>query len=85
MHHGARVWRPPGISCPVNFLAIQVAKVDCTTDENKDLCDELKVEYYPIVFLYKDGQEVEAYADRSLNDLVDFVDKHLPKAAHDEF
>jgi len=62
----------------------KIAKVDCTLEENKELCNEQGVDGFPTVFLYKDGEKVEEYnGSRSLDDLFEFVSKHAQ--IHDEF
>ncbi|XP_031628357.1 thioredoxin domain-containing protein 5 [Contarinia nasturtii] len=62
----------------------KIAKVDCTLEENKELCNEQGVDGFPTVFLYKDGEKVEEYnGSRSLEDLFEFVSKHAQ--IHDEF
>lgn len=61
---------------------IHIYKVDCTLDVNKQLCNEQEVEGFPTIFLYKDGKKISEYTgSRSLEDLSDFVTKHL---GHDE-
>lgn len=45
-------------------------------------CVILQIEGFPSLFLYKDGQKVSEYSgSRDLDDLSDFVNKHL---GHDE-
>lgn len=62
----------------------KVAKVDCTLEENKDLCNEQGVDGFPTVFLYRRGDKIEEYnGSRSLDDLFEFVSKHAQ--IHDEF
>lgn len=62
----------------------KVAKVDCTLEENKDLCNEQGVDGFPTIFIYKNGDKVEEYnGSRSLDDLYSFVTKH--SQTHDEF
>jgi len=62
----------------------KVAKVDCTLEENKDLCNEQGVDGFPTLFLYKDSKKIEEYnGSRSLDDLFEFVSKHAQ--IHDEF
>lgn len=62
----------------------KVAKVDCTLDDNKELCDEQNVDGFPTVFIYRDGKKVEEYdGGRTLDDLYEFVNKHASQA-HDE-
>lgn len=62
----------------------KVAKVDCTLDESKDLCNEQGVDGFPTIFIYKNGEKVEEYnGSRSLDDLFEFVSKHAQ--IHDEF
>jgi len=61
---------------------IVVAKVDCTIESNKELCNNEEVEGFPTLLLYKDGARMQEYkGSRSLEDLYEFVSKHLP---HDE-
>lgn len=63
--------------------AAKVAKVDCTLEESKDLCNEQGVDGFPTIFLYKNGEKVEEYnGSRSLDDLFTFVSKHAQ--GHDE-
>lgn len=62
----------------------KVAKVDCTLEDNKELCDEQSVDGFPTIFLYKAGKKVEEYnGGRTLDDLYEFVNKHAAEA-HDE-
>ncbi|CAB3375681.1 Hypothetical predicted protein [Cloeon dipterum] len=64
---------------------VRIAKVDCTLDENKDLCSAQKVNGFPTVFIYKDGDKVEEYnGSRSLDDLFNFVTKHASAKQKDE-
>lgn len=64
--------------------AAKVAKVDCTLDDNKDLCNEQGVDGFPTIFLYKNGEKVEEYnGSRSLDDLFEFVSKHAAQT-HEE-
>ncbi|XP_055303776.1 thioredoxin domain-containing protein 5 [Sitodiplosis mosellana] len=61
----------------------KVAKVDCTLEESKDLCNEQGVDGFPTIFLYKNGEKVEEYnGNRMLDDLFEFVSKHAQ--SHDE-
>lgn len=61
---------------------VNIVKVDCTLDANKQLCNEEEVEGFPSIFLYKSGEKISEYSgSRSLDDLYDFVIKHL---GHDE-
>ncbi|KAJ8917127.1 hypothetical protein NQ315_012617 [Exocentrus adspersus] len=61
---------------------VSIVKVDCTIDANKQLCNDEEVEGFPSMFLYKNGVKVSEYSgSRSLDDLYDFVVKHL---GHDE-
>lgn len=63
----------------------KVAKVDCTLEESKDLCNEQGVDGFPTIFLYKQGEKVEEYlGNRQLEDLYEFVNKHAQQV-HDEF
>lgn len=61
---------------------ITIAKVDCTSVENKELCVEEHVEGYPTLFAYKNGKKVNEYdGSRSLEDLKSFIVKMI---GHDE-
>lgn len=61
---------------------VKIGKVDCTLPENREFCNEQEIEGFPSLFLYKDGQKVSEYSgSRDLDDLSDFVNKHL---GHDE-
>ncbi|KAJ8961632.1 hypothetical protein NQ314_005884 [Rhamnusium bicolor] len=61
---------------------VNIVKVDCTLEINKQLCNDEEVEGFPTIFLYKDGGKISEYSgSRSLDDLYDFVNKHL---GHDE-
>lgn len=61
---------------------VKIAKVDCTLDSSKDLCNQQEVDGFPTLFLYKDGEKVAEYTgSRSLEDLYEFVIKHI---THDE-
>lgn len=61
---------------------IVIAKVDCTMENNKELCNEQEVDGFPTLLLYKDGEKIEEYnGSRALEDLYEFVGKHF---IHDE-
>lgn len=63
---------------------VNIAKVDCTLDGSKQLCNEQEVVSFPALFLYRDGRKVFEYnGSRNLDDLYDFVIYHLQKP-HDE-
>ncbi|GAB1862216.1 Thioredoxin domain-containing protein 5 [Camponotus japonicus] len=63
---------------------VNIAKVDCTLDASKQLCNEQEVEGFPALYLYRDGRKVFEYnGSRNLDDLYDFVINHLQKP-HDE-
>lgn len=62
----------------------KVAKVDCTLEDSKELCNEQSVDGFPTIFIYKDGEKIEEYnGSRSLDDLFQYVSKHAQ--IHDEF
>ncbi|XP_054266646.1 thioredoxin domain-containing protein 5 homolog [Macrosteles quadrilineatus] len=62
---------------------VKIAHVDCTLEENKDLCNDQEVEGYPTLFLYKNGVKVSEYnGSRVLEDLIEFVKRH--SSSHDE-
>lgn len=57
-------------------------KVDCTLEDNKQLCSEQEVEGFPSIFLYRNGEKISEYTgNRGLEDLYEFVKKHVQ---HDE-
>ena len=56
-----------------------LAKVDCTSDgnKNKQLCNTEGVNGFPTLNIYRDGEKVEEYnGKRGLDQLAAFVDKH---------
>ncbi|XP_065170247.1 thioredoxin domain-containing protein 5 homolog [Atheta coriaria] len=62
---------------------VDIVKVDCTLEDNKELCNEQEVDGFPSVFLFKNGKRISEYnGNRSLEDLYEFVQQHL--SAHDE-
>ena len=61
---------------------VTVAKVDCTSDDNKnkDLCSEQGVNGFPTLHLYKDGKKAEEFnGKRTIEALEAFVEKHRTK------
>ncbi|KAG5884135.1 hypothetical protein JTB14_021804 [Gonioctena quinquepunctata] len=61
---------------------VNIVKVDCTLEDNKDLCNDEEVEGFPTLFLYRDGERISEYSgSRSLEDLHEFVLSHR---RHDE-
>lgn len=57
---------------------VHIAKVDCTLQENRDLCTEQEVNGFPTLFIYKSGEKLSEYnGSRSLEDLVDFIKTHV--------
>lgn len=61
---------------------IKIAKVDCTSADNKKLCVDQQVEGYPTLFAYKNGERQSEYEDsRSLQELVSYISKFV---GHDE-
>lgn len=63
---------------------VKIAKVDCTLEVNKELCGEQEVNGFPTIFLYRGGEKLGEYnGNRSLEDLHDFVTRHLG-TDHDE-
>ena len=61
--------------------SVMIASVDCTTDENKDLCQQYGVSGYPTLKYFKDGSsEGQDYKEgRGLEELESFVDEELNK------
>lgn len=65
-----------------NDNSVKIFKVDCNSDVNKELCNDKNIEGFPTLILYKDGTKISEYSgSRSLEDLTDFINKHL---GHDE-
>ncbi|XP_051173292.1 thioredoxin domain-containing protein 5 homolog [Leptopilina boulardi] len=62
---------------------INIAKVDCTMETSKSLCNDQEVDSFPTLILYRDGKKISEYnGSRSLDDLYEFVMNHLKQ--HDE-
>lgn len=61
--------------------SVAIVSVDCTTDENSDLCQEYGVQGYPTLKYFKDGStDGEDYqGGRSLDELEKFVEEELDK------
>lgn len=78
----APIWEDLG----KKFLAnenVNIAKVDCTLDVSKDLCNEQEVDGFPSLYLYRDGQKISEYnGARNLDDLYEFVINYVQP--HDE-
>lgn len=61
---------------------VNIFKVNCDSGVNRELCDSEQIENFPTLLLYKDGFKLSEYSgSRSIEDLTDFVNKHL---GHDE-
>nr|XP_045615779.1 thioredoxin domain-containing protein 5 homolog [Procambarus clarkii] len=61
---------------------VKIGKVDCTQEVNRGLCSEQNVNGFPTLFLYKNANQIGEYnGDRSLEDMVSFITRHLE---HDE-
>lgn len=67
---------------------VKIAKVDCTIQENRDICSEQGINGFPTLVIYKEGKKISEYiGSRSLNDLFEFVETHVfadIEKAHDE-
>ncbi len=61
--------------------SVLIASVDCTTEENRDLCQEYGVSGYPTLKYFKDGSnEAHDYGGgRGLDELDSFADQELNK------
>lgn len=70
----------------VGKTGVKIAKVDCTEGSNRQLCADQKVNGFPTMFLYSNGEKVEEYdGNRSLDDMFSFVAKLInDKQAKDE-
>lgn len=61
---------------------VQIVKVDCTLQKNKALCSDEKIEGFPTILLYKNGDKISEYqGTRTVDDLENFISGHL---GHDE-
>ncbi|KAF5277362.1 hypothetical protein FQA39_LY06175 [Lamprigera yunnana] len=67
----------------VDIGDVNIVKIDCTLDINKQLCNDEEVDGFPSIFLYKNGKKISEYnGNRSLEDLKEFVETHM--RGHDE-
>lgn len=75
-------WEQLATDTQASKSGIVVAKVDCTSPENKQICIDQQVEGYPTLFLYKNGKRQTEYeGSRSLPELQSYIKKF---AGHDE-
>jgi thioredoxin domain-containing protein 5 len=71
----APVWDELGQKT-MGLSGLRIAKVDCSKSEN--LCNKYRVDGYPTLLLFKDGQRVAEYEDeRTLEMLFDYVTAHV--------
>jgi thioredoxin domain-containing protein 5 len=64
---------------------IKIAKVDCTLQENRELCAQQEVNGFPTLFIYKDATKISEYnGSRSLDDMFQFVNSHVSETPRDE-
>lgn len=62
----------------VGTPGLRVAKVDCSQFEK--LCDREKIDGYPTLILFKDGERVAEYEDeRTVDRLHSFLAGHVPE------
>lgn len=55
---------------------ITICKMDCTVDQSK--CQELKITGFPMLKLYKDGEEVDNFnAERRMDVLLTYINNNL--------
>uniref|UniRef100_A0A0A9XS29 Thioredoxin domain-containing protein 5 n=1 Tax=Lygus hesperus TaxID=30085 RepID=A0A0A9XS29_LYGHE len=68
-----------------SYKKVSIAKVDCTLEANKQLCNDQEVDGFPTLLLYKDGEKIDEHTgSRSFEDLYDFVVSHGKRLDHDE-
>lgn len=78
----APIWKDLGKKFLTNDN-VKIAKVDCTLDVSKELCNEQEVDGFPTLYLYRDGLKVSEYnGARNLDDLTEFVLNYIQP--HDE-
>jgi len=62
----------------VGIAGVKIAKVDCTLAESKEVCSEQDVNGFPTLYIYKNGEKITEYSgNRSLDDLFEFVNRHI--------
>ncbi|EDV91834.1 thioredoxin domain-containing protein 5 homolog [Drosophila grimshawi] len=75
-------WEQLATEALASDAGISVAKVDCTSPDNRQICIDQQVEGYPTLFLYKNGQRQNEYeGSRSLPELQAYIKKFI---GHDE-
>eukprot|EP01084_Bolivina_argentea_P133469 235552_1 len=62
---------------------IKLAKVDCTTDENKDVCSKFGVRGYPTIKFFSNGEPSAYEGARTAEAIVNYVETHTGPAVAD--
>jgi len=62
--------------CSNKFPTLKISKVRCEGDMEQ-MCVQKGINGYPMVILYKDNKEIPFEGDRTADQLVEFVKKHL--------
>lgn len=80
----APTWEELGTKLLNNKQGIVIAKVDCTQELSKDLCNKEGVDGFPSIYVYKNGVRSSEYSgSRDLDDLYQFILGHKTEV-HDE-
>ncbi|KAI5711993.1 thioredoxin domain-containing protein 5 homolog [Diaphorina citri] len=80
----APTWEELGTKLLDNKHGIVIAKVDCTQELSKDLCNQEGVDGFPSIYVYKNGVRTAEYnGSRDLEELYQFILKHKVES-HDE-
>lgn len=62
----------------IGVAGVKIAKVDCTLAESKELCSDQDVNGFPTIYIYRNGEKITEYSgNRSLDDLFEFVNRHI--------
>ncbi|XP_043515589.1 thioredoxin domain-containing protein 5 homolog [Frieseomelitta varia] len=81
----APIWKDLGKKFLTNDN-VNIAKVDCTLDVSKELCNEQEVDGFPTLYLYRDGLKVSEYnGARNLDEIYEFIMNYIQHDdQHDE-
>jgi len=64
------------LASTVDSSKVTIAELDCK--QNGNLCDREKINGYPSLILYKNGQKAQEYeGKRTVNEMMAFINKHV--------